>query len=148
MPRVARKPMELTAENVRNVIIDCLWTKEEVDGISEEILTNASIEAEGITRTFYFNPEKIQLHKKDIRDFCESLPEEFMQNSDAGGHSFLNACMTRDGKQWGEQRSVENLLCLGLASGDIVFLIKERKLWQLLPGGVPYFYVTQEYKAK
>lgn len=146
MPRVARKPMKLTAENVVAVTKDCLYTDEEIQQIGLDNIESKALMVEGVVSKFGFNPVKIEKHRKDIRDMCECLPEEFMQNSEAGGHTFLRACVDKDGVQWGEQRTVDNLICLGLATGDIQFLIKDRTMWQILPGGVPYFYVTEEYK--
>jgi len=119
--------MELTSDNVHEVLMECLF-KEGED-------TSRAIIVHGVKLHIGFHPERLEDYKPDIADLVDELPKEFKD-----GWSFLNACMTKDGRQWGEHEDVDALLCLGLATGKITLLL-ERELWQALPGSLPYFQV-------
>lgn len=120
---------KLTAENVERIIKDSLNGKE--DG---------AIIVDGVIRKFGFSPDKIAAHKDEIVGMLHELPSEF-QMSSGGGWSFLNMCMTRDGIQWGEHRDMEGLCALAIAADAGKFLMP-REMWEMLPGGMPYFGVT------
>lgn len=121
--------MRLSAKNVTSVFEDCLF----IDG--EDMST--AIKAEGITATFGFHPERLKKHKEDVSDMIDDLPDEFKE-----GWSFLNACVTKDGDQWGEHNNIEQLLTLGLALGLARYCLP-RSMWKALPGGMPYFSITK-----
>ncbi len=74
-----------------------------------------------------------------MREFLLALPDSF-QASGGGGMSFLNACMDRNGVQWGEHRDIEQLFCLGTAL-KLCSLCLPRDMWDALPGGMPYYVV-------
>ena len=120
--------MELTSKNVNDVFVDCLWEVPPED-------PKKALMVEGITITVGFNPLKVQEHKQDIEEMVEQLPEEFKQ-----GMSFLRGCMRKDGEQWGEQKSVQELFLLGEAAGKMKCLLS-RENWDILPGGMPYYQV-------
>jgi len=126
--------MKLTAENVNTVFRACLFE----DG---EDTANA-VKAEGIMSNFGFHPERLAKHKADIASMLAELPDEFRADK-GGGWSFLNACMTRDGDQWGEHVNMEQLVTLGIATGHAKMLLP-RDMWEVLPGGMPYFAVILE----
>jgi hypothetical protein len=92
---------------------------------------------EGVVGRFGFEPDKLKKHEPNIMSMLLQLPEPFLK-SKGGGWSFLNGCTRQDGVQWGEQRSVDALLCLGIAIGKAKILLP-REIWPPLPGGVPYF---------
>jgi hypothetical protein len=121
----------LTADNVFEVFKDCLFQ----DGED----TSTAVIVEGIMSKFGFHPERLQKNEGKIRAMLECLPDEF-QSGKGGGMSFLNACMTKDGEQWGEHPSMEQLLVLGLATKQVAMLMP-RDMWNILPGGMPYFAV-------
>lgn len=123
--------LQLTVENVSRIMKECLYKE-------DEPITSPTV-VHGVVRTFGFNPAKLQLHKKEISEMLDYLPETFHEST-GGGWSFLNACMTKDGKQWGEQPNVEELMVLGMAINK-VNLLMPHDLWHLLPGGMPYFSV-------
>lgn len=123
--------MELTCENVRNIMMDCLFK----EGESHD---NAIV-VDGITRRFGFHPDRLKDHESDIIEMLNQLDETFHVNH-GGGWSFLQSCVTKGGTQWGEHRSAEELFALGIAIGKVDYLF-ERSIWPALPGGVPYFVI-------
>jgi hypothetical protein len=125
--------MKLSAENVHKIFQDCLFKKEENH--------EDNIRVEGITCNFGFHPGRLKSNKDKISELVYQLPKEFRKSSEAGGHSFLNACVDGDGQQWGEHRNVEQLMVLGVAIGKIEYLVP-KEMWGILPGGVPYFRVN------
>jgi hypothetical protein len=123
--------MKLTAENVNTVFKDCLF-KEGED-------TASHVKAQVVMNTFGFHPKRLESHRADIKEMLAGLPPEF---SKGGGWSFLNACMDKDGAQWGEHRDIDILLALGIATGQ-ARIDFPRELWSALPGGLPYFTVIE-----
>ncbi len=120
--------MKLTTENVSSIVRDSLF-KENED-------TTTMIMVEGVKNTFGFNPVSIEKHKSEIEDMLSQLPDEFSKS----GWSFLQACMRNDDVQWGDHRSIDELICLGLAIEKVSFCMP-RELWAIFPGGMPYFVV-------
>ena len=99
------------------------------------------VRAEGIVRTFGFHPGRLEMHKEEIGQMLAELPDVF-KVSGGGGMSFLNACQTRDGEVWtGLQQTVDELVVLGIATGQATYLPEQRELWSAFPGGVPYVQV-------
>ena len=134
--------MKLTVENVETVFKDCLFKDEEI--VNGQPPADF-VKVEGIVQTFGFHPGRLAAHRDDIKSMLEELPEPF-QAKGGGGWSFLNACMTKDDVQWGEQRNVEQLLVLGIGS-KLATILLPRDLWSVLPGGVPYFSVGEQPSA-
>ena len=124
----------LTAQNVEDVFKDCLF--QEGEDTSKAVIT------ECVMQKFGFHPQRLAAHKLEIREMLECLPSEF-QPGNGGGSSFLNACMTNDGRQWGEHSNIEQLLALGIATKQAAILLP-REAWRFLPGGMPYIGVTAE----
>ncbi|HUS49556.1 MAG TPA: hypothetical protein VMZ91_05290 [Candidatus Paceibacterota bacterium] len=124
--------MKNMTSEVHNTIMDCLYD------VPPKNITEAVI-VDGITKKFGFNPVKIEKNKEKIISFLEELPETFFEDT-GGGWSFLNACVDKNGELWGEQRAVEELVCLGIAIEKVSFLFP-RDVWKTLPGGVPYFVI-------
>lgn len=123
--------MKLTPQNLETVFLDCLFK----DG---EDTSNPAI-AEGVVVKYGFNRERLAGHDRDIKDMLAELPEPFNELS-GGGWSFLAACNNRDGQQWGEHRSIDQLLSLGIASG-LAKILLPCDMWAYLPGGMPYFVI-------
>ena len=121
----------LSADKVTEVLTDCLYR----DG---EDQAGAKL-VEGIINKYGFNPERLEKNKQKIADLLSDLPDEFKKDS-GGGWSFLNACVTKDGTQWGEHRDIENLLVLGIATEQAKYLMP-RDMWGNFPGALPYFVV-------
>jgi len=125
---------ELTAENVQRIVQACLY--------NEDDDTSNAVIHEGVVIRMGFHPDRIAEHRDEIEDMLNQLPSEFHKDG-KGGMSFLNACMRRDGVQWGEHRNIEELVLLGLATGMVKYLLP-REAWIALPGGMPYFVVSTE----
>lgn len=122
----------LTSKAVEDVFVKCLFTDGENVG--------NHIAVRGVVSNFGFCPERVEEQKETVRSLLSQLPPEF-QASGGGGYSFLNGCMRSDGEQWGEQRNVEQLFCIGMACGLVSELLPVA-LMPLLPGGVPYYVVS------
>ena len=121
--------MELTAENVETVFMECLFK-------GGENSSNAII-AEGITSKFGLHPDRIKEQEENIYSMLKELPEQF-QKKVGGGWSFLNACNDKNGKQWtGLHQKMEQLFVLGIACGKAKYLMP-RDMWSAFPGGMPY----------
>lgn len=122
---------KLSAKRVHEILLDCLYK----DGED----TAGHIKSEGVLNTFGFHPERIAGHKPEIGELLAELPDEFHREK-GGGWSFLNACMDRHGNHWAEHRTIEELLVLGIGTGQAKILMP-RPMWQIMPGGMPYFSV-------
>ncbi len=121
----------LTTEHVEKVFIDCLF-KEGED-------TSKHVKAEGIVTTVGFNPERLEIHKQEIEDMLNELPDQF-KKSVGGGWSFLQACMDKHGNQWAEHPTMEKLFQLGIAIGKVTCQLP-REMWSSLPDGMPYYVI-------
>lgn len=121
--------MTLTAENVETVFMNCLF-------LEGEDTSQAKI-VKGIVSEYGFHPQRLESYKVKIAEMLGCLPDEFREDK-GGGWSFLNACNTKDGYQWGEHRNIEQLLALGIATQQAKMLLP-REMWHVLPGGMPYF---------
>ena len=86
------------------------------------------------------------LKKKIIISFLKQLPDEF-QLSKGGGWSFLNACIDKEGNQWGEHKHIEWLIALPNAL-DLIHFSLPKEMWVLLPGKMPYFVIHDEWNKK
>ena len=124
---------DLNPQNVERIVRHCLYKDEEIqDG---DIPDNAIV-LEGVTRSFGFHPDRIEESREEIADMVSQLHDTFKE-----GWSFLNGCLKKDEEQWtGEHRVVEELFCLGMATGNMEMLTP-REIWKVLPGCMPYFRV-------
>lgn len=125
--------LPLTAKNVHDLFVKCLFT-------DKEDKTNY-IEAQGVQLHIGFHPDRIEEHKETINAMIDELPDNFKKTG-GGGWSFLNACIKADGTQWADlHRTIDQLLCLGLATKKIEFQMP-REFWGMFPGGMPYFLIN------
>lgn len=127
----------LNAAAVEEVFLSCLFRE-------GEDVSNA-VQAEGVISTFGFHPERLNNSRTAIQALLAELPLPFREG-EGGGWSFLQACETKNGDLWGEHRNIEQLMTLGLATGDVEYLMP-REMWSALPGGVPYFVVKDTVLA-
>lgn len=96
----------------------------------------------GITDRLAFKKENIERFRKDIEAMLMELPTDFRESSEVSGLSFLAATEDRHGVQWtGLQKYMEAVFVLGMAIGRVRTLLP-RELWFVLPGGVPYYQIT------
>jgi hypothetical protein len=101
----------------------------------------------GIVHNANFAMKRLDEHKEEIAGMLAQLPNEFRARElgGGGGWSFLNACQDRDGNQWtGLHLTMEQLVLLGLATGQVIFCM-DRDMWDILPGGMPYFVVVEDH---
>jgi hypothetical protein len=123
--------MELTAENVNRVFMDCLFgDNENHDG---------AVLAEGVTMNVGFHPVRLKRHETEIHEMLKQLPDAFQKNG-GGGMSFLEACYDKSGRHWAEHKTMQELFLLGIASGKAEYCLP-RDLWKVLPGCMPYITV-------
>lgn len=127
--------MELTAKKVDEIFRDCLFKDNElIDGkpVLKEIIV------EGIIHTFGFHPGRIEAHETEITKLLMELPATFQKD----GWSFLEACITKDRIQWtGLHERMEQLFALGMAIDKVKYVFP-RKMWETLPGGMPYLVIV------
>lgn len=135
--------MKLTCENISNVIKHSLpkdITEEQKKIVLEGGDLPGFVRGEGVRGRFLFDSAKIEEKRADVVEMLKELPKQFRKTK-GGGWSFLNACMTENGEQWGEHRNIDELICIGRALGLVEFQMP-REMWDALPGGMPYFSVN------
>ena len=125
---------ELTGDSVHEIFFDCF--------LNEDDTVENAVEVEGITKA-RFDPERLEARKAEIEGLLAELPDDFMK-SKGGGMSFLNACMDRHGNQWTSfHQTMEQLFLLGMAIGKVE-LVLSQDMWNILPGGIPYYAVVDQ----
>lgn len=134
-------PDTINAEELEKEFLDCFYNEEELKQFAKAggDVPASAVVVEGITCTFGFQKDRLEAKREKVKAWLALLPDTFQKNN-GGGTSFLQACVTRYGDQWGEHRNVEQLMVLavGLKLGSWCF---PRDMWKLLPGGVPYFVI-------
>lgn len=133
---------ELNTENVDRIFADCMFrSHEECKGKNLYLFVNS---IQNPTVKVGFHPERIEVHRHEIREMLSQLPDGFFPGS-GDGASFLQACSTKDGQLWtGFHTEVEKLCLLGLASKQMRMLTPDAEIWPMLPGGMPYLSVEIE----
>jgi hypothetical protein len=128
---------QLTAQRVQELAACCLVSMT-VPGDSEDeaIWT----EVEGFTTNFVFHAGRLAERAGEIGELLGELNDNFHAGK-GDGWTFLNACVDRNGRHWGEYADVEQLVCLGIATGQAKWRFP-REMWYGLPGGLPYFVVS------
>ena len=129
----------ISTERIDVIIRDSLFRDYEMDN-DQPKNGMEFVEARGVVNQFGFHKTRLESHRAEVQEMLAELPDQFHSNK-GGGWSFLNACMTREDRQWGEQRDVDLLMCLGLGLGVVRYTLP-REMWSVLPGGMPYFAVT------
>jgi len=126
--------LKLEPSNVEEIFLDSLY--KEGENHDDAVVVN------GIMITVGFHPGRLASHKEEVRELLSQLPDEFhAEVPNAGGWSFLNACNNAEGELWtGEHRVMEQLFLLGEAL-DLVSCLLPREMWDVLPGGMPYYMV-------
>lgn len=101
-----------------------------------------TVDVDGIVATYRFDNNRVRAHADDIVELLLQLPLEFRM-SGGGGWSFLQACVDRSGRQWGEHQDMARLFALGEAAGFVQCQMP-RHLWGKLPGGMPYYVILDK----
>ena len=127
--------MDLTAEKVNECMAASMTQAER--SVAEEMLDRGELHVvEGITRRFALDPAKLEANRSSIRELLDQLDDRF--KGPEGGWSFLQACVDKNGRQWGEHPDMEALFVMGIGLG-MVELCFPRDIWEALPGGMPYY---------
>lgn len=131
----------IVPQEVEEMFSDCLYKEEDMKGI-EDVPKDAVI-VEGIFDKFGFHPGRLEKKRAKVIELLKVLPHQFRKNG-GGGWSFLNACNQENGVQWTilHQR-MEQLFCLGMGLG-LVKCQMPREMWDILPGGMPYYVINVE----
>ena len=125
------------ANEVRRLMMACLFS----DGEPQQ----PYLEAKCITATFRFHPGRVLQYRNDIAAQLAGLPKEFRKQG-GGGWSFLLACNTAEGEQWGEHASMEMLFALGIGAGLARWCLPHED-WPAFPGGLPYVVIDLDAPA-
>jgi hypothetical protein len=113
--------MELTADNVEQVFVNCLFRTDEDP--------SKKISIEGVNTHVSFNVDKLELHKQDIESMLLNVHPSFMCNGPDKGWCFANFCLDKHEQLWtGLHVVADYLLCMGLAIKKVQFLTP-RYVW-------------------
>lgn len=124
--------MELTAENVNSVFLECMFEQGES--------TENHVLGQGVITNVGFHPERLIKNENNISEMLNQLPDEFKKEL-GGGMSFLNMCNDKYGNQWSDlHATMDQLVTLGISLNKVSFLMP-REMWSILPGGMPYIVV-------
>lgn len=124
---------ELTAENVHNTFMNCLFKEGEP--------TCNHIIAEGIMVKVGFHPDRLKEYETTIVQMLDGLSDNF-KKSGGGGHSFLSMCEDKNGTQWADlHQTMDELVALGIATKKLSYVMP-REMWNMLPGGMPYVVIN------
>lgn len=129
--------MELTPQNVQKVFFACLFNDDEI--IPGKTPDNAVL-VEGITHKIGFHRERLESHKKEIKEFLSKLPESFFVDR-GDGMSFLGLPYLPNGNLWGDHQSAQELMLMGIGS-KLMKYCAPKEMWSSLPGGVPYVVIN------
>lgn len=145
-------PSVLSADRVEAIFFDCLFQDNELSDERAEAIRatpeappDGVIVTRGIVTSSALHTGRVETHREEIVAMLNELPTEFLsvELGGAGGWSFLNACLDKNGVQWtGLHQTQDRLVQLGLAVGAASYLL-ERSMWAAFPGGMPYFVVTE-----
>ncbi len=136
----------INADRVNELFMSCHWTPEEMVGKSEPELVEKSIVVKTITVWVGFNPERVQAVRAEVGAMLLNLDPDFLESSPAAGMTFLRAVGDKNMELWGDQRTADRLMALGMALGWVSFPLP-REAWSALPGSVPYV-VVHDKKIK
>jgi hypothetical protein len=133
---------ETTAEKVHNIFMDCLFKVEEIE---DGKIPEGAILVDGIVESFGFHPERLNSHRDEVKAILDLMPSNFHKKG-GGGWSLLNLCQDKDGNQWAEHPTMQELVVLGKGLGMVAYCMP-REMWAVLPGGVPYIVIDTEGTA-
>lgn len=95
-------------------------------------------------RDIKFSSERILEIRKNLKDMLDNLPVGFKQYR-GGGLSVASLKFDKNFNIWSAHTGVhDELIALSIASGYMRF-VAERGTWPLLPGGVPFVVIREDY---
>ncbi len=125
---------------VHAAFTDCLFKEKEIT--EQHVPPEGAVIVQGIIHQVGMHPDRLESHRDEVKGWLKSLPNEF-QKSGGGGWSFLNACVDKEGEQWGEHDDMDHLFILGMGL-KLVESQLPREMWDSLPGGMPYYIVVDD----
>ena len=135
---------ELTSATVDSIFRDCLFLDEEIERPGE--MPEGGVTVEGVLGKFELHSERLEGHRGEVAEMLHQLPDDFIEGA-GGGMSFVNACDTKDGKQWtGLHSAMDQLFVLGIGLKLCKWTLP-REMWSVLPGGMPYVTIKAGLKT-
>lgn len=129
----------LDPREVEDTFAACMAADTTADTVEVDVLAGP-VSHEGAVQTVRFDKASLAAHGELVLAMLMELPVQFRE-SEGGGWSFLNACEDRHGRLWtGLHMTMAKLFALGQATGMVASLLP-REMWDVLPGGVPYYVV-------
>lgn len=126
------KGIPLTEATVDRIYKDCLATREDIE--NEDDYTKA----EGIDSVSFFNTEKLNNHKNEVKELVGQI------RCIDKGISFLNMSFDHNGSHTTSYKShMCQLIKLGVASGFLQYTV-DRQCIDNLPVYVPFIVLTYE----
>lgn len=118
-------------KRINELFKDCLFKNEEL--IDRKPIGDY-IEVNGITLRAWLNPIRVEKHKNEVISILDEMHPLFKE-----GWTFLNFCHDKNENLWtGNHSTMDELLCLGLATKTIEYCCDDREMWKLFPMGMPY----------
>lgn len=126
----------ITAEDVEQVLFDCFVETDKDEHVQKGLSEGRYIHINGVIQNFILRKDKLKEHEEQIREFLSEMSDEYFMDK-GKGWTFLNMCLDRHGRQWGEHVHMEMLVVLGIGIGCVHYIL-ERGFWFILPGSMPY----------
>lgn len=133
----------ISAKRVDEILSDCFLKKDELteDGKPKVPFVKCA----GVVRNFGLHPDRCMSHEDEIISMLDQV-----EDLDKG-ISFLCFGKCKDSSSeydtWGEHRSYEALIALGISIGRIAYPFP-RDMWGVLPGSVPYVMYSKDKKLE
>lgn len=139
---------ENLAKHVTEVLLDCLFTKDEWDPntpLRLENLPPGTVKVPGLMTDFFFHHERLESHRAEIVAFIKMIDPTFGPVYQGGGGGWTILCLpfTADKKRWGSLREAEFLYLLAAGIGHAQYLLPRRR-WGDFLEGMPYVIIGQE----
>lgn len=100
--------------------------------------TSGHVKVDGIVADFGFHPGRLEEARAELLAIVREVVADTFYKDKGGGSSFLALCQDRNDAQWADtHKTMEALLVLSIGLG-LAGYCAPRKLWSVLPGGMPY----------
>lgn len=130
----------LSFENVHKIFKQCSLNDKEIGKKGEPLVPFSA--GEGVNCVVVFNSERLEKNRKAISQMIDELPRI------DEGVSLIALNEDKNGKIWtGNIRAVEALVELGMATGELQFLLP-REEWSALSDGLPFVIRNKEASEK
>lgn len=126
------------AERVQTITLECLYKSEELDDGKPP---PDAVLSQGVVKGFGFHPGRLQAKKAEVLQLIKEIVADSFLKRGGQGYSFLELCVDRNGQQWAEHPTMEELFCLAQGLGLAGFCVP-RDMWHMFPGGMPYIWFS------